>query len=673
MICAAADAGAGGAAGEVPGRASVLAVAVLLLVLCVRVTDILFLHGRVTAAAVIQVCLTVALFAVPVLYPFRRPRRVLVRYRWPVLAMQAVLTWVPFAVFGGAWQVGIGGLLAGLVLLSVPGWASWLAAGALLVADVAVRTWVTGLPWAPAWSGALWAALTFVDNAAVFFGMVRLVQVVTEVQETQSRGAWLAIAGERQRAAEELRSAVGERLTGIAAAAAAARQVLASDPGRARAQVSAAGTAAREAVAQARALAAGPRRLPRAEPAAAEGGGIGPRLAWAVLVVVVCGYAVAGLNDAAKDRVGARLIFLLAAGSVLAVVLQLHHSRAARQGGRPRGWPLTLGLQAAVVCAFFLPPVGVLFPVGQFLAGAVLLLVPGRWRWAGYAAVLAGWSVLFAVVPLHGLAAGERSVPVTLYEAVSVGYLGLLAYALSRLAGMARELAALREELARMAAVRERLRVARDVHDLLGLGLSAIALKTDLIGKLIGRDDVLAAAEIEELSRVCAAARAEVRLVTGVQHRLSLAGECAAARQILTSAGVRVHASMPAGPLPAAADEVLAPVLREAVTNILRHSAATCCVIEASAAGGTVRLAVSNDGVIGQPGQPGADDGPGNGSGLVNLAARVQAAGGCLASRRAEGRFELTAQIPLYGAPGPGAVAAPTPGPGQAAEPVGNR
>ena len=151
-------------------------------------------------------------------------------------------------------------------------------------------------------------------------------------------------------------------------------------------------------------------------------------------------------------------------------------------------------------------------------------------------------------------------------------------YGLTRLAGLARELEGLRGELARMAAVRERLRVARDVHDLLGLGLSAIALKADLAAALIGSDDARAAAEIGEMSRICAAARADVRLVAAGDTRLTLAGELAAAQQILTSAGVTVTAGIPDGPLPAAADEVLAPVLREAVTNVLRHAATATCV-----------------------------------------------------------------------------------------------
>jgi two-component system sensor histidine kinase DesK len=227
-----------------------------------------------------------------------------------------------------------------------------------------------------------------------------------------------------------------------------------------------------------------------------------------------------------------------------------------------------------------------------------------------------------------------------------------MVYGLSRLAGLARELEGLRDQLVRMAVVRERLRVARDVHDLLGLGLSAVALKADLVGALIGRDDTRAAAEIEEMSRACATVRADLRLVPGNGNRLSLIAELAAARQILSSAGIEVHAGTPDGSLPEAADEVLAPVLREAVTNILRHAAATACVIEVSAHGGALRLHVGNDGaaqrvtagraVAGRPAGAGT-----GGLGLANLDARVRAAGGWLATRQADGRFSLTAELPL--------------------------
>jgi two-component system, NarL family, sensor histidine kinase DesK len=648
-------------AAEARRRASVLAAAVLSLLLA---KDVLFAADPVFGGDTAQIPFVVALFVLPLLFVFPGSRSLLMRRRGLVLAAQAVLTWMPFALFGGRWQVGVGGLLAGLALLTVSGWVSWLAAGALLVADVAVRAGLVGLPQGmtpPAWAGALWAAVAFIDLGLTFFGMIRLVQLVGELREAQDRHAELAVAQERLRAAQDLQWAVGKRLDDIAATATGAQQALARDPVGARAQIAAAGLAAREAVAQARAVVVSRRSPLDREPGAAPAGGavIGTRLAWVVLVVVLCGYAVAGFIDAVAQHDGSGATTFVVAGDVVCMALQLRHSWAARLGRRPWAWPLTLGLQAAVVYAFFLPPARTLLTLAPFLAGSVLLLLRGWWRWAGYAVVVISWPALYATVPLVGISPTARNAMTTLYEAGSIAAAGLLVAGLSWLAGLARELETLRDQLAGMAAEAERLRFARDVHDLLGLGLSAIALKTDLIGKLIGRDDRQAAAEIDELGRICAAARADTRLVTGAGRRLSFAGEIDAARQILAVAGVQVEVSISAGPLPPAVDDVLAPVLREAVTNILRHSAATSVAIEATAAAGNIGLTVSNDGATGGAGLAGsggsrlAESGgglaAGGGSGLANLAARVEAAGGQLSCRFLADSFELTAQIPAHG------------------------
>jgi two-component system, NarL family, sensor histidine kinase DesK len=283
--------------GDVSRRAGVLAAAVLCLLLAYKVDvagDPAFGGGAA------QVPFVVAVFVIPLLFAFGGARLVLARYRWPVLAVQGVLTWVPFAVFGGRWVVGLGGLLAGLVLLTVPGLVAWLVAGALLAADVAVRAGIVGIPPGFAgWRGPLWAAVAFTDLGLAFFGVIRLAQLVGELREAQDQHAGIAIAAERLHAAGELRSAVGERLDGIAAMATAARQALAGDPGEARAQVTAAGSSARQAAAQARAMTVGQRALPPAGPAAPPRGGavIGARLAWAILVVVLCGYATAAFID----------------------------------------------------------------------------------------------------------------------------------------------------------------------------------------------------------------------------------------------------------------------------------------------------------------------------------------------------------------------------------------
>ncbi len=622
-------------------RATAFALAVLCLLMAARVADV---AGSGQPG---QVPFTVALFVLPLLYAYPRTRRLLDRCRWQVLAVQAVLTWVPFVIFGSNWQEGIGGVLAGLVLLMVPGRVSWLLAGGLLAAEVTGRAFGTGLPsGVPTWMGVLWVTTYYVDDALVFFGMVRLAQIVAEVEQARFQAAELAVSRERLQAAGSLQAGVGQRLTEVAACTAAARRALSHDAAQAREQIAVAAVMARDAIARARSVTAGEGEPSRHKPVASSSAVIGARLAWAVLVAVLLVFVVENSGYIVASQYGTARAALTIGDIALIAILQLYLSAAVRQGRRPRGWPVTLALQVVLAYAFVFPFIWAYSGfLGPFVAGSILLLVPGRWRWAGFAAVVASYPVLYAVLPLKG---GTQGLSVAFFYAAVTAEIGLMAYGLSRLAGLARELEGLHDQLARMAAVRERLRVARDVHDLLGLGLSAVALKADLVGALIGRDEGRAAAEIEEMSRICAAVRADLRLVTGDGRRLSLAAELAAAKQILSSADISVCARMPGGSLPAAADEVLAPVLREAVTNILRHAAATVCVIEVSARGGALRLYVGNDGAA-QPVTAAATAarGQAGGLGLANLDARVRSAGGRLATRQADGWFGLTAELPL--------------------------
>jgi two-component system sensor histidine kinase DesK len=656
-----------GASRSASWQANAIAIVVMCTLLVARVAD------ADSTGQNDQTAFVVALFVLPMLFAIPRTRPLMVRHRGPVLAVQAVLTVVPFFVFGGKWEEGVSSLLAGMVLLTLPGRVSWPLAGLLWVTELAVRAVIHGFPWTPAWSAALWVAIVFVDDCLLFFGMVQLADLVEKLQSARGQAAELAVAGERLRAAEELQAAVGERLADVAALTTAAQHALSGNPAQARAQIVAAGVTAREAVARARAVTMDRRGPTTPEPIApARGAVVVPRLAWAILVVLLCGYGLQSLNDIYLAQLTPLPATVLTLSIVASVVLQVHHSRQMPGADRLRAWPLTLSLQVALLYVpFGLQPIHFIGGLPGFAAGSCLLLLPGRWRWPAFAAVVVSWSVLWGTVPQ----VGQTSTPGfdgTLYLASATVGIGVLVYGLSWLTQTARDLEAVRSELARMAVLAERLRVARDVHDLLGLGLSAIALKTDLIARLIGRDDARAAAEFAEIGRICAHARADIRLVSGASRYLPLDAELTAAREILTSAGVAVHADLGAGPLPATADTVLAPVLREAVTNILRHSAATSCTIEVTATGSALRLQVGNDGVPGRATTEGPVDrtanggsgegaatgglaglrvtGEGTGRGLANLTARVQAAGGNLTVSQAAGRFELSVEIP---APGP--------------------
>jgi two-component system, NarL family, sensor histidine kinase DesK len=561
-----------------------------------------------------------------------------------VVLAQGALTWAAFLVFGSTWQVGVGGVLAGIVLLFFSGPKSWLAAAALLVIDIFVRASLTGLPWQPAWSGALWAVVAFVDDTVATVGIIWLTRMVDESEDTQRCAARRAAATERLQATLALQAGVDERLSEVASRVATAENVFVRDRQQAAAEIVVAGATSREAVASARhvpdtldkpAVA----YLEREQPAAST---IGAHVALGVVAVYLCGFGTAAINDAYAYHLSARLISALSVGTIAVIGLQVYHSSLARLSRFGKLWPVTLGLQAAIVYAFFLPPIGVYMPLAGFVAGSVLILTTGWSRRLGFVAVLITWPVLYASVALHGR---TPDVHVVLYATEELVYVALLVYGLTWLVAAARLFQDLRADLARFVGFAERLRVARDVHDLLGLGLSALALKADLIGRLIGRDDERAEAEIKQMGWLCATARAQLREVTTGQHQLSLLDELATAPQVLKSAGVDVRISLPSSPLPNGLDDILAPVLREAVTNILRHSAATVCTIEIVAKAQRLRLSVWNDGAVAGT----RDAGMGRpGTGLANLAGRVETFGGRLTAGATDGsRFELVVEVPV--------------------------
>jgi signal transduction histidine kinase len=312
-------------------RATGFAVTVLCLMLVERISTVLLDREPV------QVPFTVLLFVLPVLYVFPGPRRCLERYRWLVLAAQGAATWAPFAVFGGAWQQGIDGLLAGLVLLMIGGRLSWLLAGLLLTADVTLRATVTGLPSPTVWFGVVWVVVYYVNDALVFFGLVRLVQIVGEVEEARRQAEDLAVARERLRAAEALQAAVGERLASIAAKAAAAFQALPRDQAQARAQIASSGVAAREAAAQARRVTVR-EDVPGEQPAGPVRAAISARLAWTVLVTVLVMFAATNSGYIVQAHYDARLLVLTIGAIAACSVLQLYHSmRCARTAGHGGG------------------------------------------------------------------------------------------------------------------------------------------------------------------------------------------------------------------------------------------------------------------------------------------------------------------------------------------------
>ncbi|MGN9778317.1 sensor histidine kinase [Micromonospora sp. H33] len=193
---------------------------------------------------------------------------------------------------------------------------------------------------------------------------------------------------------------------------------------------------------------------------------------------------------------------------------------------------------------------------------------------------------------------------------------------------------------ARLAAAQERLRFAGDVHDLLGHHLTVIALKAELAARLAGSDPERAGREAAEAQRLASSALGELRRTVHGYRRVDLAEQVGAVGQVLTSSGVRCTVVPPAGDLPDEAATQLAAVLREAGTNVLRHSRAGWCRIEISQEADVARMTVTNDGVA-------ADTAPDRHShGLRGLADRLAATGGQLQTRSEGGVFTVEATVP---------------------------
>jgi two-component system sensor histidine kinase DesK len=332
------------------------------------------------------------------------------------------------------------------------------------------------------------------------------------------------------------------------------------------------------------------------------------------------------------------VIILLAAAAGL---LQLRHSLAAAEGRRPAWWPLTF----LAIVALCYGPMWVYnwdWSTPQwFVVSSGLMLLRGRLAVAVAILPMVGTAVL-DVRSLHEFGVPFETMYIVwpIYQ-VLVLLMGTVALVGSvRLVRAVDQLREARLEMAELAVGRERLRVSRDLHDLLGQSLSAVSLKGDLALRLLQTDADAARAEIESLTEVARGALRDVRAVAKDEHAVSLRTEVAAAEALLSAAGIDTAVAVDLDGVPPRAEQVLAWAVREAATNVLRHSDATACQIVASREGGRMRLVVANDGVRGPAGPR---------RGLGGLGERAAELVGAVATEEAGGRFTLVVEIPEEG------------------------
>lgn len=279
------------------------------------------------------------------------------------------------------------------------------------------------------------------------------------------------------------------------------------------------------------------------------------------------------------------------------------------------------------------------------LAAGVFLgdIVGGlRARWVAVWVVGAVAVVLAAGYPISAQAMQGTPISPWLLTGITAFYVGLMWIVdVERLWWLkaVTDLDVSRRTAAELAAARERLRLADDLHDILGHALEVVAFKSELASRLLRSDGERARTEMEEVQRVARSSLSEVRALVRERRPTDLAVELAGARAVLGSAGVTLTVSGDPDAVDPPARDVLGRVLREAMTNVLRHATPSRCAIAIETHDGGVVLRVENDGALPVNGA--------DGTGLVALSRYLDEHAGRLdAGPGPDGTFRLSAALP---------------------------
>jgi two-component system, NarL family, sensor histidine kinase DesK len=335
---------------------------------------------------------------------------------------------------------------------------------------------------------------------------------------------------------------------------------------------------------------------------------------------------------------------------------------------------LTLGMDARrppMLTTLVLVPLAITLFVSGGKSGTWLTALAiaaglcGRYSASRWPAIVGGGACTLAGL----IVASVENYPsgVTVAAVIVSPLAALFAYAARRQSDTMQTLRRTRAELARAAVAEERLRIARDLHDLLGHSLSLITLKAELAGRVIASDPERAAREVSELESVARQSLSDVRGAVAGFRQPDLAGELAAARELLDAAGIASDiSSAGADDLVQKVDSTLAWAVREGATNVVRHSRATRVTIRVSADQAAVTAEIRDNGPAASdldelvPAAPALTNGPDgrsaaarrrpafSGSGLAGLAERVRSLGGEVAAGTVEPQgFLLRVVVPL--------------------------
>ena len=296
------------------------------------------------------------------------------------------------------------------------------------------------------------------------------------------------------------------------------------------------------------------------------------------------------------------------------------------------------------------------FAICLVVAGTLTVADRQDWGLLFYYAVALGalrlpspWNIV--AVPLTAATAGATTAIGGADGSAKVGLvlsllgIGAAMVAMGEIMRANRELHDARTELARLAVADERERFARDLHDLLGHSLSVISLKAQLARKRLADDPQSALVDVSDIETVSREALREVREAVSGYRKPALDAELQGARTALDAAGIQATIDRPAVELPADVEAVLAWTVREAATNVIRHSGARHSTIRLVPALDQASVEILDDG-------RGVNGSQGGGSGLAGLQERLRQAGGRLeAGPRDDGPgFRVRAVVPVASA-----------------------
>lgn len=304
----------------------------------------------------------------------------------------------------------------------------------------------------------------------------------------------------------------------------------------------------------------------------------------------------------------------------------------------------------AVPMSWWLPQRWYLLPAAALFALSFALFpwvgwgIRGLWTYVGVVIAMAvaplplTWTLLLALgvfAAFAGIMLDGWSDEVLWIPAVLVSISAMMAAFARNIVAM-NELRATRDRMAAMAVERERSRVARDLHDILGHSLTVITVKSELAGRLVDVDPARARTEIGEVESLARGALADVRATVAGYRGVSLSGELAAARAALDAAEIAADVPGSSDAVPPERRELAAWVVREGVTNVMRHAAASRCRIRIA----EHEVTIDDDGVgpVVRADQAG--------TGLAGLRERVESAGGRMTVGRSDlGGFALRVQL----------------------------